>query len=73
MRITLAAARVNAGYSMETVAKIMEVSPKTISNWEKGITPLSIGSFISLCQLYDMQTDSIIVPLVKKDKKYCIL
>lgn len=36
--ITLAACRVNAGLSMQELAKILNVSKNTIWNWENGIT-----------------------------------
>ena len=36
LQITLAAARVNAGFTQEEVAKKMGISKQTIINWEKG-------------------------------------
>ena len=36
MKITLKAARVNAGYTLAQAAKLLDVSEQTIINWEKG-------------------------------------
>lgn len=36
-KISLAAARVNAGLTQDEVAKRMHVSKTTILNWEKGV------------------------------------
>ena len=38
LQITLAAARVNAGFTQEEVAKKMGISKQTIINWEKGVS-----------------------------------
>ena len=37
-RITLKAARVNAGYSQEEAAILLNISPYTLSNWERGVS-----------------------------------
>ena len=37
IQISLAAARVNAGLTQEEVAEKLQVSKKTIVNWEKGV------------------------------------
>lgn len=42
VKITLAAARVNAGMTQEDVAKKLKVSKKTVINWEKGIVTPSL-------------------------------
>ena len=36
LQITLTAARVNAGFSLDEVAEKMQKSKSTIINWEKG-------------------------------------
>ena len=38
MRVTLRAARVNAGLSQEAAGKLIGVSADKISNWERHIT-----------------------------------
>ncbi len=46
IQISLAAARVNANLTQEQVAEKMDVSKKTIVDWEKGRTVPSAASFI---------------------------
>lgn len=60
MEITLAAARVNAGMSQKEVAKVLEVSNKTVSNWENGITQPKSYQMTQLSKLYQMPISSII-------------
>lgn len=59
MQITLAAARVNAGYKQEEVAKILNVSKSTIIKWEKGRTEPAIGYCKKMSELYNIPIDNI--------------
>ena len=58
-KITLKAARVNAGYTQKAVAKIMKVSNKTVGNWEKGISFPNAQQIEVLCNLYGVSYDHI--------------
>lgn len=62
LQITLTAARVNAGFSLEDVAKKIQKSKSTIINWEKGRTSMKISEFEELCNLYRIAKDYIILP-----------
>ena len=62
MQITLKAARVNAGFSLEQVAERMQKNKSTIINWEKGRTSMKISEFEELCNLYRISKDYIILP-----------
>lgn len=62
LQITLTAARVNAGYSLDEVAKEMKKAKGTIINWEKGRTSIKIAEFEELCNLYKISKDYIILP-----------
>lgn len=62
-KITLAAARVNAGFKQEEVAKILNVSKSTIIKWEKGRTEPSISQFMRLCEIYNVSSDNIFLPV----------
>jgi transcriptional regulator with XRE-family HTH domain len=62
LQITLTAARVNAGYSLDEVAKEMKKTKGTIINWEKGRTSMKITEFEDLCKLYNIAKDYIILP-----------
>ena len=62
IQITLAAARVNAGYTQEEVAKKMGVSKQTIINWEKGRIAPRIPQIDMLSRIYNMPQDYIFLP-----------
>ena len=58
-KLTLAALRVNAGISQESVAKHCGVAPSTVRNWEKGRTYPKQQKIELLCQLYGVSYDNI--------------
>lgn len=62
LKITLTAARVNAGFSLDEVAEKINKSKGTIINWEKGRTSMKIAEFEELCNLYRISKDYIILP-----------
>lgn len=65
-KITLAAARVNAGLRIEDVANIIDKSPSTISSWENYTSSPKILDAIKLCELYKKPIYEI--AWVKEDK-----
>lgn len=62
LKITLAAARVNAGLTQAEVAEKMHVSNKTIINWEKGIVVPNFATVHLLSNLYKIPEDNIFLP-----------
>ena len=58
-KITLKAARVNAGLTQQEVANELDVALSTVRNWENGTTMPKLPYFVKLCQLYNMPMDSI--------------
>nr|UVY58700.1 MAG: helix-turn-helix domain protein [Bacteriophage sp.] len=62
MKISLKAARVNANLSQEKVAKKMKKSKLTINNWENGKTEIDYANLITLCKLYSVTIDDIVLP-----------
>lgn len=62
MKITLKAARVNAGLSQADVAKKMKKSNKTIGLWENGTVAMDMANFTVLCDLYNVAKKNIILP-----------
>jgi len=62
IRISLAAARVNAGMTQEDAAKEMHVSKTTIVNWEKGNTEPTVSQSRNLSKLYNMPLEYIFLP-----------
>lgn len=59
IKISLEAARVNAGLSQKAVAEKLKVSNKTVCNWENGKTFPSAEHIDALCKLYGMPYDNI--------------
>lgn len=59
MKISLAAARVNAGMTQGEVAKALNVTPNTIVNWEKGRSEPSIEQARIMGDLFKMPLDGI--------------
>ena len=62
IQITLAAARVNAGFTQEDVAKKMGISKQTIINWEKGKNIPGIPEMEMMSKIYNMPQDYIFLP-----------
>lgn len=59
-KLTLKAARVNAGLKQKYVAKELKVSNKTLSNWENGKAIPKADKINMLCSLYKMDYNDII-------------
>ena len=53
--------RLAEGWTQEQLANQLFVSTKTISNWETGRTFPDIESLISLCQLYHLSLDQLLI------------
>ena len=64
-RITLRAARVNAGYSQEDAAILLNISPYTLSNWERGISMPKANQIDAICDLYKVTFDMLIFLPIK--------
>ena len=60
MKIKLNAARVNAGFTQEEVAKRLGKSKNTIVNWEKGNSAPDINAGKALANLYGVSVDDLI-------------
>lgn len=62
IKISLAAARVNAGLTQVEAAKALNVGNKTLNGWENGkITPRAI-QLVALSDLYKIPIDNISLP-----------
>ena len=62
LKISLAAARVNANMTQEEVARHMRVSKNTVVNWEKGTSELKVSQADELSKLYAIPLDYIFLP-----------
>ena len=61
-KITLKAARVNAKMSLEDVSAILQVSVRTVFNWENDKTRIGGRELQKLCTLYRISSDDIFLP-----------
>lgn len=59
MRISLKAARINAGLRQEDMALALNVSKKTIGAWESGKTMPKADKIDAICALLGVAYDSI--------------
>ncbi len=62
LKISLAAARINAGLTQDEVAAAMHVSKNTVVAWEKGKTEPKVSQAKELSILYEMPLDYIFLP-----------
>lgn len=62
MKITLKAARVNAGLTQLEVAKKLRKNKQTIVNWEMGRSLPDVANFAVLCSLYGADGNEIFLP-----------
>lgn len=58
-KISLAAARVNAGLLQETAATKLGVTPETLRSWETGKTVPGYDKVMAICDLYQYPADYI--------------
>lgn len=58
-KITLAAARVNAGLNIEEAAAKIGKSPATISAWENNVSEPKISDALKLAELYGVSVYTI--------------
>lgn len=62
LKITLAAARVNAGMTQKDVCKIMKITPQTLVKWEKNKKLPKPAELMMLCTIYGIDLDNIFLP-----------
>ena len=58
-KISLKAARVNAGYEQKEAAKLLGITPPTLGSWERGDTLPSVGKVGEIENLYHYPSDFI--------------
>jgi len=63
IQITLEAARVNAGLTLDVAAEKLGIAKQTLINWEKGRTEPSISQARMIESLYGMPLDNIFLPM----------
>lgn len=60
LRITLKAARVNAGLAQKEAAKKLKISNKTLASWENGASCPKANQVEQLCELYGVSYNEVI-------------
>jgi transcriptional regulator with XRE-family HTH domain len=60
IKISLAAARVNAGLTLEQACKMLRVSKNTLIKWEKGISCPTWDKVQLISEIYKFPSDHII-------------
>lgn len=58
-KLSMAAARVNAGFTQKEAAKLLGKSNKTVCSWEKGKSFPNQPMIEAICQLYGLSYDQI--------------
>lgn len=61
-KVTMAAARVNAGYSQAQAGELIGVGRQTVLNWENGISTIDVPHFKKMCEVYKVPEKCIILP-----------
>ena len=59
LKITLEAARVNAGFSQKVAAQKLNISNTTLGKWENGETFPTADKINDICELYGIHYDHI--------------
>lgn len=59
IKITLEAARRNAGLTQKEAAEALGVSNKTLGSWENYITSPGVDKIPLICELYGLEYDHI--------------
>lgn len=62
LQISLAAARVNAGFTQQEAAEKMHVSKRTLCDWELGKRTPSAASLHYLADIYGIHEGNIFLP-----------
>ena len=62
LKISLAAARVNAKLTQSDVARKLGKTKQTIVNWENGRTVIDTANFTLLSEIYGIPHDNIFLP-----------
>lgn len=62
MKISLKAARVNAGLTQKDLAIRTNKNPQTILNWENGYTQIPLKEFKLICKILNVDENNISLP-----------
>lgn len=68
-KISMTAARVNAGLTQAKMAEKLDVSRQTYAAWESGKANMKIAYFIAFCAITGFSTDDVFLPCEIADCK----
>ena len=68
MKLTLKAARINAGFTQEQVKEKTGIARSTLTNWESGRNLPRSDKLKQICELYGISTEEI---TLKKERAGC--
>ena len=54
--------RLARGYKAKEVAKLINVSPNTLSGYENGVCETSIDTIVKLAEIYNVGIENIVIP-----------
>lgn len=64
LKISLAAARVNAGLQQDEAAELIGITAKTLRNYEKGVTAIPAVTLRKIANAYKISEENIKLPIV---------
>lgn len=62
VKMSIAAARLNAGFSQKGAAKRLGIAPTTLCAWERGTRKVPKVAVMAMSTLYDVPEDSFSLP-----------
>ena len=69
MKVSIKALRVNAELSQQEAADKIGVAPRTLQNWENGVTYPTAVQLVSICSVYNCTIADISLPIVLTKSK----
>ena len=62
MKVSMKAARINAGLTQKDVCDAVNIAESTLIRWEKNETFPTAPQLVKLCDLYKCRVDDIFIP-----------
>ena len=64
MKISLKALRVNADMTQESASKALNITTRTLQNWENYETFPTAQQLMKICEVYDCEISDIFLPTI---------
>jgi transcriptional regulator with XRE-family HTH domain len=69
LKVSIKALRVNAELSQQEAADKIGVAPRTLQNWENGVTYPTAVQLVSICSVYNCTMADVSLPIVLTKSK----